>query len=166
MTKDQIRLMYLKIRSLVIESCLVVLFTCLSLTNKRQQEQESLDKIEQSLKVDVPRILCLSKDFATGGQPSEQAFSKLAAHGFRSVLNLRTASEGVDTEKERMLVEQSGMRYLNIPVVSSAPQPEQVKEFLKVVKDKTINPMMIHCASANRVGAFWMIYRVLEEGWS
>jgi hypothetical protein len=25
---------------------------------------------------------------------------------------------------------------------------------------------LIHCASANRVGAFWMIYRVLEQGWS
>jgi hypothetical protein len=26
--------------------------------------------------------------------------------------------------------------------------------------------MMINCASANRVGAFMMIYRVLEQGWS
>lgn len=153
-------------RNLAIASSLIVLFSCLSLVSHSQQGREQLDQIEQALKADVPRILCLSKDFATGGQPTEQAFSKLAANGFRSVLNLRTASEGVDTEKERTLVEKAGMRYINIPVISSAPQPEQVKEFIKVVKDKTIHPMMIHCASANRVGAFWMIYRVLEEGWA
>ena len=26
--------------------------------------------------------------------------------------------------------------------------------------------MLISCASANRVGAFMMIYRVVEQGWS
>jgi protein tyrosine/serine phosphatase len=26
--------------------------------------------------------------------------------------------------------------------------------------------MLINCSSANRVGAFMMIYRVLEQGWS
>ena len=26
--------------------------------------------------------------------------------------------------------------------------------------------MLIHCATANRVGAFMMIFRVLEQGWS
>ena len=48
-----------------------------------------LDKIEQSLKADVPRVLCLDDSFATGGQPTEQAFAKVAASGFRSVLSLR-----------------------------------------------------------------------------
>ena len=27
-------------------------------------------------------------------------------------------------------------------------------------------PAFIHCASANRVGAFWMIRRVLVDGWT
>ena len=29
----------------------------------------------------------------------------------------------------------------------------------------TYLPVFIHCASANRVGAFWMIRRVLVDGW-
>ena len=57
------------------------------------------------------------------------------------------------------------MRYVNIPVVSSAPKFEQVGEFIKAVKDQSNQPMLIHCGSANRVGAFWMIYRVVEQGW-
>jgi uncharacterized protein (TIGR01244 family) len=132
----------------------------------QQAGRERLDHLEQTLQTDVPHLLCISESFATGGQPSDQAFRKLAANGFRSVLNLRTSTEGFDLEKERSLVEQSGMRYINIPVVTRAPRAEQVDEFIRVIKEKANHPMLIHCRSANRVGAFMMIYRVVELGWS
>lgn len=131
----------------------------------QQQDRRGLDQIEQSLKDDVPHILCLDKNFATGGQPTEKAFGKLAANGFRSVLNLRMASEGVDLNKERAAAEGAGLRYVSIPVASSEPKEEQAGEFIKAVKEKANHPMLIHCGSANRVGAFWMIYRVVEQGW-
>jgi uncharacterized protein (TIGR01244 family) len=142
-------------------------FVTLSAALKAQEgDRVRLDRIEQTLKADVPRLLCLNDSLATAAQPSEPAFGKVAASGFRSVLNLRTAAEGVDIEKERRLVEQSGMRYFHIPVVSSAPREEQADEFIRVVRDQTHHPMLIHCASANRVGAFIMIYRVMEHGWN
>jgi protein tyrosine phosphatase (PTP) superfamily phosphohydrolase (DUF442 family) len=131
-----------------------------------QGDRARLDQIERYLKADVPRILCLDNDFASGGQPTEQAYAKAATSGFRSVLSLRPGNEGVDLARERSLVEKSKMRYFNIPVVSSAPRPEQADEFIRLVKDKSNHPMLINCASANRVGAFMMIYRVLEQGWS
>ena len=132
----------------------------------QQADRKRLDKIEQSLKSDVPRVLCLDDSFATGGQPSEQAFAKVAASGFRSVLSLRARGEGIDLAKERYLVEKAGLRYFNIPVVSSAPRIEQADEFIRLVRESSNHPMLINCASANRVGAFMMIYRVLEQGWS
>ena len=58
------------------------------------------------------------------------------------------------------------MRYFNIPVVSSAPRATQADEFIRLVKEESNHPMLINCASANRVGAFMMIYRVLEQGWT
>ncbi|MGE5304732.1 MAG: fused DSP-PTPase phosphatase/NAD kinase-like protein [Alphaproteobacteria bacterium] len=131
-----------------------------------QGDRARLDQIERYLKADVPRILCLDNDFASGAQPSDKAYAKAAASGFHSVLSLRTGNEGVDLARERSLVEKSKMRYFNIPVVSSAPRPEQADEFIRLVKDKSNHPMLINCASANRVGAFMMIYRVLEQGWS
>ena len=131
----------------------------------QESGRERLDKIEAALKPDVPKILCVNEKFATAGQPADGAFGKLATNGFRSVLNLRTAAEGVDLERERSLVEAAGMRYVNIPVVSSAPKPEQVDAFIKAVNDVANQPMLIHCASANRVGAFWMIYRAVEQSW-
>jgi protein tyrosine/serine phosphatase len=63
-------------------------------------------------------------------------------------------------------VEKTGLRYFNIPVVSSAPRAEQADEFIRLVKEQSNHPVLINCASANRVGAFMMIYRVLEQGWS
>ncbi len=129
-------------------------------------ERARLDQIERSLKSDVPRVLCLDGSFTTGGQPTEQAYAKAAAGGFHSVLSLRTANEGGDLTRERFLVEKNKMRYFNIPVVSSAPRPEQADEFIRLVKEKSNHPMLINCASANRVGAFMMIFRVLEQGWA
>lgn len=131
-----------------------------------QGDRARLDQIERYLKAEVPRILCLDNDFASGAQPTDQAYAKAATSGFRSVLSLRTGNEGVDLARERSLVEKSKMRYFNIPVVSSAPRPEQADEFIRLVKDKSNHPMLITCASANRVGAFMMIYRVVEQGWS
>jgi protein tyrosine phosphatase (PTP) superfamily phosphohydrolase (DUF442 family) len=58
------------------------------------------------------------------------------------------------------------MRYIHIPVVGNDPRPEQADEFIRAVKEKTNHPMLIHCGSANRVGAFMMIYRVVDQGWT
>jgi protein tyrosine/serine phosphatase len=82
------------------------------------------------------------------------------------VLSLRTGSEGVDLFRERALLESNKLKYFNIPVISSAPQSKQADEFLRLVRDPANHPMLINCATANRVGAFMMIYRVLEQGWS
>jgi uncharacterized protein (TIGR01244 family) len=142
----------------------VISLSILSAAGMRQ-DRNKLDAIQQALKDDVPRILCVDERVATGGQPTDSAFAKLAANGYRAVLNLRTAGEGVDLKHEQESIEKAGMRYVNIPVVSSAPKPEQVDEFIKAVKDKENQPMLIHCGSANRVGAFWMIYRVVDQGW-
>ena len=143
----------------------VVLLGGLSAAGTRQ-DSSRFDKIQQELKGDVPHILCVDERVATGGQPTDAAFGKLAANGYRAVLNLRTASEGVDLKHEQEAVEKAWMRYISIPIVSSAPKPEQVEDFLKAVKEKENQPMLIHCGSANRVGAFWMIHRVIDQGWT
>jgi protein tyrosine phosphatase (PTP) superfamily phosphohydrolase (DUF442 family) len=134
--------------------------------NTQQNDRARLDQIQESLKADVPRVLCLDQDFATGAQPTDQAYAKAAANGFRSVLSLRAGNEGVDLFRERSVVEKNNLRYFNIPVVSSAPQLEQADEFIRIVKEPANHPMLINCASANRVGAFMMIYRVVELGWT
>ncbi len=153
------------IRLKIVLLTLILPIPCMFYAEDSQQEQKKLAELERTLKDDIPHVMCVGSNFTTAGQPSINAYAKLASNGFRSVLNLRTAQEGVSLEEEKDAVEKAGLRYINIPVISRAPTPGQVTEFLTVVKNKSFQPMLIHCASANRVGAFWMIYRVLEQGW-
>jgi protein tyrosine phosphatase (PTP) superfamily phosphohydrolase (DUF442 family) len=56
------------------------------------------------------------------------------------------------------------MKYFNIPVVYTAPADAQVDEFLTLTDDPANRPMFIHCTAAIRVGAFWLIRRVVRDG--
>src|SRR5262245_3112044 len=144
-------------KKLSIVACALLLVSSLSIF-AQQPKSEKLTKIEQALKDDTPKILCLNENFATAGQPKDEAFAKLAANGFRSVLNLRTTAEGVDLKHEQELTEKAGMKYFNVPVTGNAPTAESVVAFINVVKDKTNHPMLVHCGGGNRVGGFMMIY--------
>ncbi len=64
------------------------------------------------------------------------------------------------------MAKELGLRYFNIPVVFADPKDEQVDEFLKITDDTDNRPAFIHCAGAIRVGAFWMIRRVVRDGWT
>ncbi|HEX9760700.1 MAG TPA: protein tyrosine phosphatase family protein [Candidatus Acidoferrales bacterium] len=111
----------------------------------------------------VRNYLRVNETICTGGQPTTEELAMLKAGGVRSILNLRRPSEYNHAEEEKKAKE-LGLRYFNIPVSSADPKPEQVDEFLKVMRDPAVRPAFIHCGSANRVGAFWMIYRVVEDG--
>ena len=40
-----------------------------------------------------------------------------------------------------------------------------IDSFLVAVADRSNQPVYIHCGSANRVGAVWMIKRALRDKW-
>ena len=117
---------------------------------------------------DVPPIrnfVRVNKEFCTGGQPRLEHLKQLKDEGVKAIINLRPASEHRAAEEEAKAKE-LGLRYFNIPVVFGNPKDEQAAEFLKITDDPANRPAFIHCASAIRVGAFWMIRRVLRDGWT
>lgn len=113
----------------------------------------------------IRNFLRVNKDFCTGGQPRNEHLSKLKDEGVKSIINLRPPGEH-RAEEERAEAERLGLRYFNIPVVFADPKEEQVAEFLKLTDDEANRPAFIHCTGAIRVGAFWMIRRVLRDGWT
>ena len=113
---------------------------------------------------EIRNFLRVNKDFCTGGQPKLEHLEKLKSEGVKSILNLRQPSEHRAAEEEAKAKE-LGLRYFNIPVAFGNPNEEQVAEFLKITDDPDNRPMFIHCTAAIRVGAFWMIRRVLRDGW-
>ena len=113
----------------------------------------------------IRNFVRVNEQFCTGAQPRLEHLEKLKAEGVRAVINLRPRGEHRAAEEEEKAKE-LGLRYFNIPVVTGEPKDEQVAEFLKLTDDPENRPAFIHCASARRVGAFWMIRRVLRDGWT
>lgn len=107
----------------------------------------------------------VNEQICTGGQPTMEELETLKAKGVRSIVNLRRASE-FNAEEEAAKAKELGLKYFHLPFDGTDPKDEPVAEFMKVMDEKDHLPVFIHCASANRVGAFWLIRRVLADGWS
>ena len=113
----------------------------------------------------IPSFLKLTDNVWTGGQPTMEHLAKLKEGGVKVIINLRPHSEH-NGAKEEAKAKELGLSYFNIPVVFREPQPEDADDFLKITDEQLKNgPVFIHCAAAIRVGAFWMIRRVLRDGW-
>ena len=113
----------------------------------------------------IRNFLRVNDQFCTGGQPKLEQLEKLKADGVKAIINLRQPSEHRAADEEAKAKE-LGLRYFNIPVAYADPKEEQVTEFLKITDDPENRPAFVHCTGAIRVGAFWMIRRVLRDGWS
>jgi protein tyrosine phosphatase (PTP) superfamily phosphohydrolase (DUF442 family) len=113
----------------------------------------------------IMNFLRINTEVCTGGQPTMDQLTELKTQGVTTIINLRTPQE-YNAAPEEAKAKELNLRYFNIPVASSGPKDEQVVEFLKLTDDPKNRPAFIHCASANRVGAFWMIRRVLRDNWT
>src|SRR5262245_52267595 len=101
---------------------------------------------------------------ACAGATPVQALPEIKKIGFASVVNFRMATEqGANIDEAKAIAAQVGLKYIHLPF--QTPTPEIADAFLKAVADPANQPVYIHCASANRVGAMWFIKRVKLDGW-
>jgi len=121
-------------------------------------EDASIKKI-----VDVlPYGGCPLADVATAGQPDAAAWGQLARAGFKSVVDLREASEprGHDEARE---VARAGLRYFLLPVSHESLRDQQFDALREFLRNPANRPSLVHCQSANRVGALMLPYLALDE---
>lgn len=99
-------------------------------------------------------IRCPLPGIFAAGQPSPAQLASLAAEGVRTVINLRAPTEQVEFD-EASEADRLGLRYVSIPV--AGPQDvnaETAARFSRELEDATrAGGVLVHCASANRVGA-------------
>ncbi len=107
-----------------------------------------------------PAYHVMRKDLAGSGQPTAEGLSQLKALGFRTVVNLRTEKEGAG--EERAGVESQGLRYVNVPIRPESFGLADVAAVRKVLDDPAAGPVLLHCASANRVGAVWAVIQAQQ----
>jgi uncharacterized protein (TIGR01244 family) len=111
----------------------------------------------------LPYGACPRDDVATAGQPTAAQMGALARAGVRTVLDLRAAPEprGYD---EAGAVRAVGMEYVLIPVTPETLDDATFDRFLAVMRDRERRPVLVHCATANRVGGLLIPFFRIDEG--
>ena len=98
----------------------------------------------------IPYYQLLRPGLAVAGKPSPEALAKLKEQGFKTVVDLRMESEG--TAEEKALVEGQGLRYVWVPMTAASFTLDDALKVKGVLDDPGAGPVLLHCASSNRVG--------------
>ncbi len=103
---------------------------------------------------------------ACAGATTPGAVADIKKMGFASIVNLREAGEqGADLDAEEAAAKAAGITYIHLPFNTAKPDPAVADQFLKVITEPKNNPAFVHCASANRASAMWMIKRMMIDNW-
>ncbi len=105
-----------------------------------------------------PNYRLVRPGLAVAGQPSAQGLAQLKEMGFKTVINLRTDQEGA--KDEEAAVKAAGLSYVSVPVTGATLSMADADAVGRVLDDAAAAPVLLHCASANRVGAIWALLQV------
>ena len=124
---------------------------------------------QQVTKKDIPGISTFAQvetTIACGGSTKPEAIREIANMGFKSVINLRLASEqGAQVEEEGTAVKAAGMKYVHLPFDAQNPDAHLIDNFIAAVTAPGNQPAYVHCAAGGRAASLWMVKRVLADGW-
>ncbi|MGA7965164.1 MAG: sulfur transferase domain-containing protein, partial [Gammaproteobacteria bacterium] len=107
---------------------------------------------------DLPNACQPEANLLTGGQPSRACLKAASTAGYHTVVNLCPPGEFAGFD-EAEAVRALGMNYVCIPVASphdlDAGAVQALDEALAQAGDQ---PVLVHCASGNRVGALLALH--------
>lgn len=104
-------------------------------------------------RLDLDNACLPEPELMVGGCPSDRDLARLKQAGFKTVLDLRESKEwnGDDFAGR---VKQAGLSFLQLPVSGlDSVDDSQTRQFWAYWNDARLKPMLVHCASGNRVGA-------------
>jgi len=144
-------------RTIAVAILAILAFCGAALATDRAPVGSLPESVDSSL---IPSYRRIRPDLATGGTPTEAGLSRLHDLGFRIVIDLRAKAEG--TAAEEAAVTAAGLRYVSVPVTPDTFRREDVEAVAKVLDDFERGPVLLHCASGNRVGGMWTVLQVLR----
>lgn len=122
------------------------------------QHLTTLEEISRALpfgRAALPGIL-------TAGQPTLGQITQLVDAGVRTIVDLRAPHEPRGFS-EPDAVQTAGLEYHNIPIGHEGVSDREFDVVRALLRDAGKRPVLLHCASANRVGALMIPYLVLDE---
>lgn len=143
------------------------LFLCLVFAAQVAQADGTQHSAVNNLKVDLDAVVELGQvqpidGVSTAGQPDEAGFKVFAEQGYAAVIDLRTAAEdrGMD---EPAVVEGLGMDYVSLPIGRDGITFANARALQDLINGYD-EPVLVHCGSANRVGALFALSAYEETG--
>ena len=119
-----------------------------------------------SLKVDLEQVVELGTVSPVNGitaaaQPDEAALEVCADAGYATVIDLRGTEEdrGFD---EAAVVDDLGLHYVTLPIAGKDAISFDNARKLDGLLDEYPGPVLVHCASSNRVGALLALRASLD----
>lgn len=107
--------------------------------------------------IGIPNAKQVFPGILSGGQPSAAQLTAAAQKGYKTVINLRPAAEQGDFN-EAQYVKALGLNYINIPVAGADGLTTANSQALhQALSDASNYPVLLHCASGNRVGALFAL---------
>ena len=98
----------------------------------------------------------------SAGQPDADALQGYADAGYVAVIDLRGPGEDRGLADEGGTVRGLGMDYLALPIEGDAAISFDNARRLDALLDRYDGPVLVHCASGNRVGALLALRRSLD----
>ena len=124
---------------------------------------------QQVTKQAIPGISTFAQiesTIACGGSTQPEALREIRNMGFKSVINVRLASEpGALVEEEGAVARAAGLIYVHLPFDAQNPDPRLIDYFIAAVTAPAHTPAYVHCAAGGRAAALWMVKRVKGDGW-
>lgn len=127
----------------------------------------ALDDAGGGIKVELGQVVEQGRaspvdGLSAAGQPDEAALQVFADSGYAAVIDMRTASENRGFD-EAATVERLGMKYVAFPIGGDDITFDKARE-LDALLQQYDGPVLLHCASSNRVGALLALRDFLETG--
>lgn len=116
------------------------------------------DEGEQGIHVDLETVVKAGKvvpvdGITAAGQPDEAALQVFADSGYVVVIDMRGPEEDRGVDDFPGVVEGKGMEYIAFPISDSDEISFETAAKLDALLKDADGPVLVHCASGNRVGA-------------
>ena len=156
----------------VLFSLVILGFLLGSCTQKAEQKTERLQKTDAQVVVRIETATLGGTPnvhkymaFYLAGQPSKADFQQVKKNGIKTVINLRMPEE-LSFDEEQVVTD-LGMSYHNLGIGSPDMMTDQLfSEIREILNEAENQPVLLHCGSANRVGAMWLAFQALDGGLS
>lgn len=99
------------------------------------------------------------------GQPGQADIAEYKKLGVKTIVNLRMPAEmekvGFD---EAAAAKAAGMEYVSVPFAGATPTDGDLAKIYAELNKAGNGKVLLHCASSNRAGMVWSLYRGSQHG--